>query len=537
MSVEQYMNKMSKQALRQDKQKTKRRKHLLALGRLKYKPPPPPTMENVLERAAREKKKFDQLMEHFQKNRAALGVREGDPLKYKIFYEKPTNREDLRLALEKGFAKKVRVELFARMCTEKPLPNIHHDHFDGVDLVVAHGKGYPIYTEEQIERTKELEALTPAFEDRARVLAKIRIIQDWWPKFFATYMTKLSPKHPKASRTELAAHTATHLRNFGHVIPSARVLTIDTYYKTNIMLEQAIACHLREFRLLHTCSVDPLNRDFLIESVIRVLNNRRLPEGDAARNVKAEIEKAGKGMEAYTGKLDVFLAGQRRSWQRQKAKAALSWHGELRRQRLKELYFKKKARMAPVMEKVNPDKVSVVQLDGFGTYFPHLLHNFPRDHPAWPTMYETARSISINASYPYAVKERFVKRERDHLLTVDVGYIKRHYAEIGLNTNLLENPSVLTMDPDMRLKWDKFLRGHFLRYINDNFTANEWGRIAEKIIMPMPPHKWLKLVEHVQHSDGEGSDRSSRPEDFLPWYWKEIPVKEDTEPPKTKAKK
>jgi len=170
-----------------------------------------------------------------------------------LSYEDEIHRVRLanKLFTEKVLTKQLVAEISPVRQYGDPVP---HD-FE-IILETEYGKKVPVLYAED-EQGKKVQAWTlnnssqeqlarkiltakKKFLDRADLISKIRIMQEWWPKFFNTQMAEAKKVHPYVTPNELAALVSKDLRKRGYSIPSATVLRSDTSGQTPQMEAQVL---------------------------------------------------------------------------------------------------------------------------------------------------------------------------------------------------------------------------------------------------------------------------------------------------------
>eukprot|EP01117_Protostelium_nocturnum_P005322 TRINITY_DN1937_c0_g1_i1.p1 TRINITY_DN1937_c0_g1~~TRINITY_DN1937_c0_g1_i1.p1 ORF type:complete len:523 (+),score=233.04 TRINITY_DN1937_c0_g1_i1:25-1593(+) len=166
-------------------------------------------------------------------------------------------------------------------------------------------------------------------------------------------------------------------------------------------------------------------------------------------------------------------------------------------EKLKAPKSKEQLKEEEVMAKVNPYGIPTHRLNGFGTYFPHILNDFPREHVTWPLMYEYARVLSRNPTYSQEEKEKVVKEFKNQFLQVDVKAIKEAYKKMGLPTTFEKNIK-LPINPETRAKWDEFMEQATVQYLDRNETPDWRERIHKRIVNGASEEAQQRMIERAE---------------------------------------
>jgi len=405
------------------------------------------------------------------------------------------------------------------------------------DVFAVNGTHYEVGTPIQSRNLKRIAELKEQFELRANFIAKIRILQDWFPRMFNTRMSELHAAQPSLSVEELKAFTAKTLEKEGHYIPSEKVLTANTFENTTPQLEVYIKKSMDKITEMRRSKTHPEIKDEIWDQLARnavqpkpgkvkkrdvqvyfeELNGGPLDKIDSSliplyrqgwMEDHAMIEEMLETKEEneYLGVYEAakeFTEQQAASRRRAKGLAFFKKIYEIKAEKKAAAKAQKQERQREVMSKVNPRDVPVEHLDGFGEYFPHLLSDYPRDHPTWRNMYEIARSLSRNATVSQNRKEETIKREKKQLLRIDKDYIMQAYERIGLTpeqVNLREHFNVYKMSEEVRNKWDSFMMGQIQNYEN-SFSPEKWMEIRRRK-EPISPEAQEKILAAVSAREG-----------------------------------
>ncbi|PRP89760.1 hypothetical protein PROFUN_00102 [Planoprotostelium fungivorum] len=393
---------------------------------------------------------------------------------------------------------------------------------------VEEGKATPVkllhtLQANQVTMVEKINKLRDAWVDRARLIAKIRLLQEWWPKKFNSHRETIRHLFPHATDSEMVAHTIRDLESKGYQIPSTRVLTSNTSNQPP-SLEERIAVEMDQMRALRRMRTHPQLQDKKIDLFLsnmkfrrpKTVNSQIVLQMDAMLNEKGfsskkrdttkqlENSEFSEFRDQWSARYDQFKqlrdeveqndsqdfgewegvqefsekqAGSRR---RAKGKAWLAKINQLRKEKREAADAAKAARRKPIMDKVNPEGLHPRLLDGFGTYFPHLLHNFPRDHVLWPLMQETARVISKNPTYSWAQKERLIMQEKHLFESVDMKYLKDVYTRIGLDTSFTKPVNVRQMSTEQRAMWDSFMYSQLQKFVDKNYSKEKMEHIQRE---------------------------------------------------------